>query len=136
MTNFNKIIADFMNLEFNKESNSWKSTKNDISIIDTLSLNDKDGILKFDNSYDWLLEVIKKISNLKSLDKDGYFFKTIIKNTEENTYVVTISQVGKYSFDKIVIIHEYSDNLIESIYKSVIKFINYYNIEIKNIDNQ
>jgi len=129
MTNSNKIIADFMNLEFNKESNSWKSTKNDISIIDTLLLNDKDGILKFDKSYDWLLEVIKKISNLKKLDIDGYYYKTIIKNTEQNNYVVTISQVGKYSFDKIVITHVYSDNLIESIYKSVINFINHYNIE-------
>ena len=98
--------------------------KNNKIIAEFLGMDD-DIEYQFDNSWDWLMEVVEKIENTKIKD---YSISTNITNNK--TYI-SIWHYGEGSKWSILISNfneEYKDfNKIKRKYKAVIEFINFYN---------
>ena len=111
----NKLIAEFIGRcgEHDKEAYTFKGLI-DISPSSYNWYIIKDA--KFDSSWDWLIIVIKKITNYckeAKYNKDTKEFNQIVENQWKRFY--------DYQSYNIF------DNKIEPVYKAVIEFIKWYN---------
>ena len=108
----NKIIAKFMDLEYNKKLDSYEATTDDVEFILDEYHQGYVGSkwLRFNTSWDWLMPVVKKI---ESTQPEG--FNTLIEgnNCWIETNGISFEGMGKTK--------------IEATYKAVIEFIKWYN---------
>lgn len=87
----------------------------------------------FHKSWDWLMPVVEKIGNLKSLETDGEWYDFAIQNGKvpKNSYYTYIGHVGEYSRNLGKLVSVKSESLIESVWLAVIEFIKWYNENVK-----
>ena len=78
--------------------------------------------LKFNYSYDWLMQVVDKISKLGCYD-----IRIHIYGSEADTFVDIIDDNERDNLEVVGIYNNFDTPLIESVYKSVVEFIKYYN---------
>lgn len=136
----NKIIADFMEIEFKTNEfevnfNSPLYTKiltanNQFwdEIVDNFDLNPY-SFLNFSRSYDWIMPVINKISKLDNfLFPDGMFKNLVSVQLNIDNDSVKITDMYKYSIGGDGLhIEFYEHTLIENIFYSCLEFIKWYN---------
>ena len=103
----NKLIADFIGASktSNCKDNEMFIPDQTICRIDTIELG-KGHILKFHKSWDWLMPVVEKISEL----------------TSKETFNKSNSNVAFYKILSLNI-----DTSKQHVYKAVVEFINWYN---------
>ena len=96
----------------------------------------------YHKDWNWLMPVLGKINNLKSLEKDSEWYDFTIQNrqiskdnyeTEETSkdyiisYTTYIGRVGEYSINLGKICSNNSSTMISSVWNCVIEFIQWYN---------
>ena len=113
--NDNKLIADFMGLEFSK-GEYYRPLYNSGDWI-------PENELEYHESWDWLMPVVRKIDNtitLSSKDESYlYCFDMVSENHVTIFDSLTSTTIVKVPFDKA-----YER---EPVYKAVVKFIEWYN---------
>lgn len=82
--------------------------------------------IQFHTSWDWLMPVVEKIN------KDGSFKVRILFNANGTNgiygcYIDKVEWVNNYLQDERISGYSNIENPIESVYKAIIKFINWYN---------
>ena len=121
----NKIIAEFMGFTFEKNIGYYDNEM----LLEQIVYEQQNGNcfdeLLFNKDWNWLMEVVEKIENIKIKD---YSISTDI--TDDKTFI-SVWHYGDGSKWSILISNyneEYKDfNKIQRTYKAVIEFINFYN---------
>lgn len=115
----NKTIAKFM--EFEETSIGWYDSNETIGTIDGSNTFD---YLKFDTSWDWLMEVVEKINNIKIKD-----YNTSVYIHKEKCYIATTHFNTGGIWSICITYNEKPGDIssIEKCYKAVIEFIKWYN---------
>lgn len=111
----NKLIAEFMGMKCtNKKYGIFRDETNPVNCKTYYST--KIGgaeYLQYNSSWDWLMPVVEKIENMGYnliIDaKNSYFYNGLIKDAKCSV----------------------ADTKIESVYKTIIKFIQFYNTQNK-----
>ena len=116
-TENNKIIAEFLGATLTKDLQiMYPVYEGDSSYV-------KD--LKFHSDWNWLMEVVEKIENIKIKD---YSISTDITDDKTFINVWHYGDGGKWSILISNLNEEYKDfNKMQRTYKAVVKFINFYN---------
>ena len=116
----NKLIAEFMGFVADKSfevkladgiNTSYYYRKDDV-----VHLPER---MKYNCSWDWLMEVVEKIESLPDEENNGAFFFEIYQDS------VIIFSNGDYLNELIEVIRQGSR--IKNTYQAVIEFINFYN---------
>jgi len=126
----NKIIAEFLNWDFDDLSETFETPF--LKLIEPQAFGDeqfscklKDFELEFHSDWNWLMEVVEKIESIKD-PYHGRFEVYISSNscTIQSTNFRPDKPIPNppHYYDNIVL-----NNKIESVYYSVINFINFYN---------
>ena len=113
----NKIIAEFMGAKLTK----------DLKIMYPVYEGDSSYVknLKYHSDWNWLMEVVEKIENIKIKD---YSISTDITDDKTFINVWHYGDGGKWSILISNLNEEYKDfNKMQRTYKAVVKFINFYN---------
>lgn len=120
----NELIAVFMGLEkdFNENKNGgqWEY------LIDGYWLPVRK--MKYHTSWDWLMPVVEKIN------KDGKFRVRILfdangTNGIYGCYIDKVEWINNYLQDERISGYSNIDSPIESVYKAIVKFIKWYNLQ-------
>ena len=114
----NKLIADFIGASktSNCKDNEMFIPSQTICRIDTIELG-KGHILKFHKSWDWLMPIVEKINLL-----DNYKYTVYIASMDTR---IEDNITGKNIID--VSCKHAVEELRESVYEAVVKFIEWYN---------
>ena len=122
----NKFIAEFMGFVADKSfevkladgiNTSYYYRKDDVVHLPE--------IMKYNCSWDWLMEVVEKIESLPDEENNGAFFFEIYQDS------VIIFSNGDYINELIEVMGQGSR--INSVYQAVIEFIQWYNQETKSL---
>jgi hypothetical protein len=137
--NGNKLIADFMQLEkcFAREKDRYGYTQT----IDGYKLNEftqpiTEEQLKYDSSFDWLMSVWEKIANMQP--ENNIIIKEMIIGTrscsisasEEKTYKNPHEKHKRFTAFNVIgdpIEDGTLENLIDTVFVSIVEFIGWYN---------
>ena len=123
----NKIIAEFLNWEFDDLSETFETPF--LKLVDPHAFGDEqfscklqDFELEFHSDWNWLMKVVEKIENLQ----------------DENNCAIYNVQIEQ-SFTEIIdnhtsetIVEVDSNSKIEAVYQSCVEFIKWYNEQNKN----
>ena len=111
--NFNLILEQEIQIESN---NGWGLVHQDCVFVRDLI---------FHSDWNWLMEVVEKIENIKIKD---YSISTDITDNKTFINVWHYGDGGKWSILISNLNEEYKDfNKMQRTYKAVVKFINFYN---------
>lgn len=137
----NRLIAEFIGMKFKStQIDSHNFEQYSYSMPDTLSMQvygytGAECFLEdqFSKSWDWLMPVIVKISNLNLPDSDGSsetwqpFPRTFGMTNDDNGYFM-------FRFNRYFL-HE-APALIDAAYAAVVDFIKWYNAQLKGDSNR
>jgi hypothetical protein len=105
---------------------------------------------RYHNSWDWLMPVLEKISNLKSLEKDGEWYDFTIQNSQisytnyevdsdfdsdnnelpkiyKKEYSAYIGRCGQYTINLGKVCSNGSESMIDAAWGCIVDFIKWYN---------
>lgn len=116
----NRIIAEFMGAKYNKDT-SFPMRHDELwlpihGVCNFIGTNGKR--LRYDSSWDWLMSVVEKIESI-IFDDDTSFNVTI----GSTNYCVIQDSIGEV-YESI---EDYGNSKLETVYKTVVQFIKWYN---------
>ncbi len=110
------LIADFMKLPKRIRTHSWDASKDEIFYTKD-GVEYKVGELKYDSSFDWLMDVVIKINTMEDF---RYSTKILTMDVEiEDSHTLKIVAESSLDFNP--------DELLKSVYQCIVKFIKWYN---------
>ena len=114
----NRLIADFMQVDYSgKEQFMWRPGA-------YIPFTEK--CLRYHLSWDWLMQVVEKIENLHEIT-NGFGFLFQIDNWSVNIKNLFTGEFVVHNNPKTCRLH----SKFESVYKSTVEFIKWYNNQIK-----
>lgn len=125
----NKIIAEFMGLEF-KEVYGWVSTgtrsfwfqKDDVKLQHPID------ILKYHKSWDWLMDVVEKIEETDCNVLIRNFVRYDKKENKKENCLITHFHIDDDTDEEVTqLFVDRNNNKLMSVYNCCIKFINWHN---------
>lgn len=126
----NKLIAEFMELEFSKVAKGLPDIKYRHRFTQHGFYDEThEGMLLFHSSWDWLMPIVEKIENIFILHK----YSVTIAIESDIPVIITVhfyqSDPTKQRLYKQF--RGISPNRIEAVYKTVVEFIKWYNKQEK-----
>jgi hypothetical protein len=151
----NLLISEFMGDHIMKETDGVaiiSKTSNGMWFSGTKRLKNEQKYC-YHSSWNWLMTVLEKIGNLKSLEKDGEWYDFVIQNSQtskddysrddfdydnnsapkifNNEYTTYIGRIGEFSTNLGKISSARTESLVESTWLCVIDFIKWNNEKTK-----
>ena len=119
----NKIIAEFMGIQPIEAISD--NTSKTYYYYNNSEMEDYEALPEYHSDWNWLMEVVEKIENIKIKD---YSISTDITDDKTFINVWHYGDGGKWSILISNLNEEYKDfNKMQRTYKAVVKFINFYN---------
>jgi mRNA-degrading endonuclease YafQ of YafQ-DinJ toxin-antitoxin module len=134
----NKLIAEFMGAKYNKDTN-FHIDKDFLwlpryGICNYKSLELGVGkTLEFHSNWNWLMQVVEKIDNLKTPITNNHFLIGKFEDYEVHIQgkCIVIYAHGEVTKEVVHLRGSESNTSIEAVYKACVEFIKWYNKKIK-----